>query len=127
MEDELDSLGVHPPGVLEWLGVAGAAESHLETYGSRVPVEWDPSAKVTAFGPLSYFIHVLKTSGLWVGWVALRPLRFASDNAPSKRRLLGTVLLPPRRTQALCGGRWAARWREARENGSLGVERFRCG
>ena len=31
-------------------------EGVLDTYGGRIRVEWDPSAKVTAFGPLSYFI-----------------------------------------------------------------------
>jgi len=59
MEDELDSLEVHTPGDLEWLGVAGATEFHLETYRGRVRVEWVPWAKVSAFGRLSYFIQFL--------------------------------------------------------------------
>lgn len=65
----------------------------LDTYGGRIRVEWDPSAKVTAFGPLSYFIHFLKTSGLWEEWVDLCPLQFTSNNAPSKEKILGTILL----------------------------------
>lgn len=93
MEDELDSLEVHPPGDLEWLGVSASGQSHLETYGGRLHVEWDPSAKVTAFGPVTYFIHFLKTSGLLDEWVELCPLQFTSNNAPSKRKILGTVLL----------------------------------
>jgi len=93
MEDEIDSLEVHPPGDLEWLGNDLSAAAHLDTYGGRFQVEWDPSAKVTAFGPLSYFIHFLKTSGLWDEWVELCPLRFNSNNAPSKQKILGTVLL----------------------------------
>jgi hypothetical protein len=93
MEDELNSLEVHPPGDLEWLGVGPAGESHLENFGGRLHVEWDPSAKVTAFGPVTYFIQFLKTSGLCDEWVELCPLRFTSDNAPSKQRILGTVLL----------------------------------
>ncbi len=93
MEDELDSLEVHPSGDLEWLGAEPSGESHLETYGGRVHVEWDPSAKVTVFGPLSDFIQFLKISVLWDEWVELCPLRLASNNAPSKQKILGTVLL----------------------------------
>jgi hypothetical protein len=93
MEDEIDSLEVHPPGDLERLGNGASGMPHLDTYGGRFQVEWDPSAKVTAFGPLSYFIHFLKTSGLWDEWVELCPLRFTSNNAPSKQKILGTVLL----------------------------------
>lgn len=93
MADEFDAMEVHLPGDLEALGGDAAAASHLDTYGGRFHVEWDLSAKVTAFGPLSYFIHFLKTSGLWDGWVELCPLRFTSNNAPSKQKILSTVLL----------------------------------
>jgi hypothetical protein len=93
MTDDIDSMEVHPPGDLKWLGVGAAGEAHLDTYGGRVHVEWDLSAKVTAFGPLSYFIHFLKNSGLWDEWVELCPLRFTSNNAPSKQKILGTALL----------------------------------
>jgi hypothetical protein len=93
MPDEFDAMEVHPPGDLEWLGSGSGGGTHLETYDGRVHVEWDPSAKVTAFGPLSYFVHFLKTSGLWDEWVELCPLRFTSNNAPSREKILGTVLL----------------------------------
>jgi hypothetical protein len=65
----------------------------LDTYGGRIRIEWDPSAKVTAFGPLSYFIQFLKTSGLWEEWVNLCPLQFTSNNAPSRDKILGTNLV----------------------------------
>jgi hypothetical protein len=35
MDGELDSMEVHPPGDLEWLGVVPAGESHLETWRRR--------------------------------------------------------------------------------------------
>ena len=56
-------------------------------------VEWDSSGHVTPLGQLPFFIEYLKQAGLFAGWVADCPLMFASPNAPSKRDLLGTVLL----------------------------------
>lgn len=57
-------------------------------------MEWDPSAKVDAFGPLSYFVRFLKSSGLSDEWVELCPLRHTSNSAPSRQKLLNAVLLP---------------------------------
>ena len=56
-------------------------------------VEWDSGGRVTPLGQLPFFIEYLKQAGLFAGWVADCPLRFSSPNAPSKRDLLGTVLL----------------------------------
>ena len=88
-----------PKGIAYRLGEAAKtwddliSDDLLDTFGGRIRMEWDPSAKVTAFGPLSYFIHFLKTSGLWEEWVRLCPLQFTSNNAPSKEKILGTILL----------------------------------
>ena len=68
-EDEPDSLGVHRPGDLDWLSAPVVPDSHFETYGGHVPIECDPSAKITAFGSVSYFIRFLKTT------VAIQRLR----------------------------------------------------
>jgi hypothetical protein len=46
---------------------------------------------VTPLGQLPFFTE--KQAGLFAGWVADCPLTFSSPNAPSKRDLLGTVLL----------------------------------
>ena len=46
-----------------------------------------------AAGPVALLHRVSEASGLFAGWVADCPLRFSSPNAPSKRDLLGTVLL----------------------------------
>jgi len=93
MSEEKRSGMVHPKGELARTWDDLIADDLLDTFGGRVRMEWDPSAKVTAFGPLSYFIHFLKTSGLWEEWVRLCPLEFTSNNAPSKEKILGTILL----------------------------------
>ena len=56
-------------------------------------VEWDSGGHVTPLGQLPFFIEYLKQAGLFDGWVADCPLTFSSPNAPSKRDLVGTVLL----------------------------------
>ena len=44
-------------------------------------------------GQLAFFIEYLKHGGLFDGWVAGCPLYLTSPNIPSKRDVLGTVLL----------------------------------
>jgi len=80
----------HPVG--EQLEVEGRWAT-AETFAGRVHVEWDSTASVTPLGQLPFFIEYLKQAGLFTGWVADCPLVFTSPNAPSKRDLLGTVLL----------------------------------
>jgi hypothetical protein len=70
-----------------------AAAIVADTFAGRVHVEWDGSAPVTPFGQLPFFIEYLKQGGLFDGWVADCPLYFTSPNAPTKRDVLGTVLL----------------------------------
>ncbi|MBV9530390.1 MAG: transposase [Bradyrhizobium sp.] len=64
-----------------------------DTFAGRIHVEWDAAAPVTPFGQLPFFIEFLKQGGLFDGWVAGCPLHYTSPNAPTKRDLLGTVLL----------------------------------
>src|SRR4030081_3628136 len=64
-----------------------------ETFAGRVHVEWDSDGLVTPLGQLPFFVEYLKQAGLFAGWVADCPLTFSSPNAPSKRELLGTVLV----------------------------------
>jgi hypothetical protein len=63
-----------------------------DTFAGRVHVEWDSTATVTSLGQ-PFFIEYLKQGGLFDGWVADCPLHFTSPNAPSKRDVLGTMLL----------------------------------
>ncbi len=65
----------------------------VETFGGRVHVEWDDSGRLTSLGQLPFFVEYLKEGGLFDGWVADCPLVLTSPNAPSKRDILGTILL----------------------------------
>ncbi len=64
-----------------------------DTFAGRIHVEWDAAATVTPFGQLPLFIEFLKPGGLFEGWGAGCPLHYTSPNAPTKRDVLGTVLL----------------------------------
>jgi hypothetical protein len=65
----------------------------VNTFNGLVHVEWDPQASVTSLGQLPFFIEFLKLGGLFDAWVDDFPLEFTSNNAPSKRDILGTLLL----------------------------------
>lgn len=67
--------------------------SEVDTFTGKIHVLWDPNGKVTALGPLTYFIEFLTTSGLWEKWMADCPLAYRSCNSPKKEEILGTVLL----------------------------------
>ena len=66
-----------------------------DTFAGRVHVEWEKGegALMTPLGQLPFFIEYLKQGGLFDGWVAGCPLSLTSPNAPSKRDILGTVML----------------------------------
>jgi hypothetical protein len=90
MSTEQQGLVVHPAGeqprVEPWSAIA-------DTFAGRIHVEWDAEAPVTPLGQLAFFIDYLKQAGLFDAWVADCPLWLTSPNAPTKRDLLGTVLL----------------------------------
>lgn len=65
----------------------------IETFGGRVHVEWNQQAAVTPLGQLPFFIEFLKLGNLFDPWVEEFPLELTSPNAPSKRDILGTLLL----------------------------------
>jgi hypothetical protein len=48
---------------------------------------------VTPLGQLPFFIEFLKRGSVFDGWVADCPLHYTSPNAPTKRDVLGSVLL----------------------------------
>ena len=48
---------------------------------------------MTPHGQLPFFIHFLKTSGLFNALVADCPLRYGSPNAPKRRDVVGTAML----------------------------------
>lgn len=90
MSTEQRDLVAHPAGeqpeVDAWSATA-------DTFAGRVHVEWDAEAPVTPLGQLAFFIDYLKQAGLFDAWMADCPLWLSSPNAPTKRDLLGAVLL----------------------------------
>ena len=83
----------HPPGEQPVVERTLDNPIPVDTYAGRIDVEWDPDAAVTPLGQLPFFIEYLKLAGLFDGWAAGCPVHYTSPNAPSKRNLLGTVLL----------------------------------
>src|SRR5207249_1105660 len=65
----------------------------VETFGGRVQLRWEEEAAATPLGQLAFFVEFLKASGLYEHWVEECPLAYTSPNAPSKRDVLGTLLL----------------------------------
>lgn len=65
----------------------------VDTFGGRIHVEWDPQSAVTPLGQLPFFIEFLKLGNLLDPWIDECPLYMSSPNAPSKRDVLGTLLL----------------------------------
>lgn len=94
MSTELDVLRVHPEGDVEIAGnLLEEAATTIDTFAGKVHVKWSPEAAVSSLGLMPYFIEYLKTSGLFDKWVDDCPLNYTSPNAPSKRNILGTLLL----------------------------------
>src|ERR1700745_3947812 len=90
METLEQGLMAHPLGEPAMVEVHSAI---ADTFAGRIHIEWDATAPVTPFGQLPFFIDYLKQAGLFDAWVADCPLSLTSPNAPSRRDLLGTVLL----------------------------------
>jgi len=85
---------VHPAGevkVPEKKALSTAIE--VETYGGKIHVEWDPTAAVTPIGQLAFFIEFLKLGHRFKQWVDDCPLHYASNNAPQKIDVLGSLFL----------------------------------
>ena len=80
-EQSLVVGGDRPPGV------------EVDSFCGAVQVEWDHEAAMTPLGQLPFFIHFLKTSGLFDALIADCPLRYVSPNAPNKHDALGTAML----------------------------------
>jgi len=90
METREQAIITHPAGEQPPVEIHSAI---AYTFAGRIHVEWDATAPVTPFGQLPFFIDYLKQAGLFDAWVADCPLSLTSPNAPSKRDLLGTVML----------------------------------
>lgn len=94
MSQNISCLSVHPTGEQPPVEQdAAPAPATLDTWAGPVRVEWDPTAPLTAYGQLPFFIEYLKVAGLFDALVADCPLSYTSPNAPEKRDVLGTTML----------------------------------
>jgi len=100
MSEDHDVISVHPPGEQPVVDPGSTGPVPVDTYAGRIDVDWDPDAAVTPLGQLPFFIEYLKQASLFDGWVAGCPIQYTSPNAPSKRNLLGTLLL------SILSGHW---------------------
>ena len=94
MSESKQALDAHPAGDGPSTARELAREAvKVDTFGGTVHVEWDPDAAATPLGHLAFFAEYLKVSGRFDALVADCPLHYTSPNAPSKRDVLGTVML----------------------------------
>jgi hypothetical protein len=75
------------------VALATEAAMVVDTLGGRMHVRWDESAQATPNGQLVFFAEFLATAGIFERWVEECPLTYTSPNAPTKRDVLGTLLL----------------------------------
>jgi hypothetical protein len=94
MSQDISCFSVHPAGEQPAVEQEAApAPATLDTWAGPIRVEWDPTAPLTPYGQLPFFIEYLKVAGLFGGLVADCPLSYTSPNAPEKRDVLGTTML----------------------------------
>ncbi len=85
---------LHPLGEYERLGKIDENQPiEVDTFNGKVFVSWDPDASVTPMGQLPFFIEFLKLGNRFEPWVDDCPLDYASNNAPGKLNLLGSLFL----------------------------------
>jgi len=74
-------------------GELDEAPQAVDTLGGRMHVRWDGEAAATPHGQLVFFAEYLAATGVFDRWVQACPLEYASNNAPAKRDVLGTLML----------------------------------
>ena len=75
------------------VALATEAAMAVDTLGGRMHVRWDEGAQATPNGQLVFFAEFLATAGIFERWVEDCPLAYTSPNAPTKRDVLGTLML----------------------------------
>ena len=94
MSEEKAIEKAHPKGEPKTGDVNGRETSEsVDTFAGKVQVKWMPEAAVSSLGLMPYFIEFLKTSGVLDQWVEDCPMQYKSPNAPTKRDVLGTIML----------------------------------
>ena len=92
MTHDTPLLPAHPAGDQPVIEQHALAPATLDTWAGPVRIEWDPTAPLTPYGQLPFFIEYLKVANLFDAAVADCPLAYTSPNAPQKRDVLGTAM-----------------------------------
>ena len=92
MNDSTTPLWLQVPEPSDLVKAFGSAVD-VPAFGGRLEVNWAPGARVTSVGGLAYFATFLKTTGLFDRLCADFPVEYASNNASSKRDIVGTAVL----------------------------------
>ena len=92
MNDSTIPLWLQVPEPSNLVKAFGSAVD-VPAFGGRLEVNWAPGARVTSVGGLAYFATFLKTTGLFDRLCADFPVEYASNNASSKRDIVGTAVL----------------------------------
>ena len=87
MNTAITDCGKHGLEPTETQGGSFLRVGELGSYG----VEWSDCSRVTPLGGMAYFGHFLHANGLFDDLVEECPLTYTSNNAPGKRRVLGTL------------------------------------
>lgn len=88
MNTAITDCGKHGLEPTETQGGSFLRVGELGSYG----VEWSDCSRVTPLGGMAYFGHFLHANGLFDDLVEGCPLTYTSNNAPGKRRVLGTLV-----------------------------------
>lgn len=92
MNDSMTPFGIQVPNSRELAKLTDSSVD-LPTFGGRLDVRWEPVARITSVGGLAYFAMFLKSTGLFDRLCEDFPLCYTSNNACSKRDILGTAIL----------------------------------
>ena len=92
MNDSTTPLWLQAPEPSDLVKAFGSAVD-VPAFGGRLEVNWAPGARVTSAGGLVYFATFLKATGLFDRLCADFPVEYASNNASSKRDIVGTAVL----------------------------------
>ena len=92
MNDSTTPLWLQVPEPSDLVKAFGSAVD-IPAFGGRLEVNWAPGARVTSVGGLAYFATFLKATGLFERLCADFPVEYTSNNASSKRDIVGTAVL----------------------------------
>ncbi len=90
--DTIVPSGIQVPEASDLAPYVGG-EADLPTFGGRMSVRWDPDARVTSVAGLAHFGAFLANVGLFDRMAEDAPFDYRSNNACSKRDILGTAVL----------------------------------